>query len=105
MVPRRSRRGTMWLSRRVCRRRSSMTNALDQTTVGHKPAVSLSRSNALLLATDGTSQSDAAILLARVIPFAKGLPVEVLTVVERPAVPWGAIDSSLVGEYERGLRE
>src|SRR6476469_10683539 len=82
-----------------------MTNAIDQTTVGYRPAGSISRSNALVRATDGTAQSDAAISLARLIPFANGLPVEVLTVVEHPPVPWGAIDSSLVGDYERGLRE
>jgi nucleotide-binding universal stress UspA family protein len=60
---------------------------------------------ALLIATDGTPQSEAAIGLARLLPLGGRRKVNVLTVVDRPAIPWGTADTSLVTDYERGLQQ
>jgi len=60
---------------------------------------------ALLIATDGTPQSDAAIALARLLPLGEKREVKVLTVVDHAPIPWGPVDRSLVNAYERGLHE
>jgi len=61
---------------------------------------------AILIATDGTSQSDAAITIARLLPSSNGRQFKVLTVVDETPTPWGAVDRSLVLDYKRGtLRE
>jgi nucleotide-binding universal stress UspA family protein len=59
----------------------------------------------LLIATDGTPQSDAAIALARLLPLGEKREVKVLTVVDHAPIPWGPVDRSLVNAYERGLHE
>ena len=56
---------------------------------------------AFLIATDGTSQSDAAITIARLLPSGHGREFKVLTVVDNTSVPWGAVDRSLVLDYEQ----
>jgi nucleotide-binding universal stress UspA family protein len=61
------------------------------------------RLTTLLIATDGTPQSDAAIALAQILPLGTKGAVEVLTVVDRAPIPWGA-DRAVVTDYERGLR-
>lgn len=62
------------------------------------------RSTALLVATDGTPQSDAAIALARILPLGANGGVQVLTVVDHAPIPWGPVDRSAVMDYERGLQ-
>ena len=81
-----------------------MPNALAETTLKTQPGPSVTaRSTTLLIATDGTPQSDAAIALAHLLPLGEKGAVKVLTVVDRAPIPWGA-DRSVVPEYERGLR-
>jgi len=60
---------------------------------------------ALLIATDGTAQSDAAIALARLLPLAGQGEVTVVTVVDNAPIPWGSVDRSVIMDYKRGLRE
>jgi len=60
------------------------------------------RSAALLLATDGTSQSDAAIAFAYLLSLKDRSDVIALTVVDRAPIPWGAVEASVVLDYERG---
>jgi len=63
------------------------------------------RSAALLLATDGTDQSDAAVTFAFLLSLKNQSDVIALTVVDRAPIPWGAVDPSVVLEYERGQLE
>jgi nucleotide-binding universal stress UspA family protein len=60
---------------------------------------------ALLIATDGTAQSDAAIALARLLPLADQREVRVVTVVDNAPIPWGSVDRSVVMDYKRGLQQ
>src|SRR5580765_6978543 len=63
------------------------------------------RPTAVLVATDGTSQSDAAVALAQLLVPSNKHEVRVLTVVKQAPIPWGTVDRSLVMDYERGLRD
>jgi nucleotide-binding universal stress UspA family protein len=65
----------------------------------------LARPTALLLATDGTPQSEAAVSLAYLMAVNNQAEVRAVTVVNHTPVPWGTVDPSLVSEYERGLHE
>src|SRR5688500_18026477 len=58
----------------------------------------------ILLATDGTAQTDQAVGLARLIAVRTGGAVDVLTIVDQLPVPWGHLDSAIATEYERGLK-
>jgi nucleotide-binding universal stress UspA family protein len=60
---------------------------------------------ALLIATDGTAQSDAAIALARLLPIADQGEVTVVTVVDNAPIPWGSVDRAVIMDYKRGLRQ
>ncbi len=82
-----------------------MSTATVETTLKTEPDRPLRRQTALLIATDGTPQSDAAIALARQLPLGAQGEVRVLTVVQHPPIPWGAVDRSLVMDYERGLQQ
>ena len=82
-----------------------MTNAIAETTLNTEPERPLLRPTALLIATDGTPQSDAAIALARLLPLGGQGEFKVLTVVDHPPIPWGTVDRSLVMDYERGLQQ
>jgi nucleotide-binding universal stress UspA family protein len=86
---------------------AKVTNTiLDPSSNGQAEPSTLPRSAALLLATDGTAQSDAAIELAYLLSLKDQSDVTVLTVVDRAPVPWGSVDVSVVLDYERGqLRE
>ena len=86
---------------------ANVTNTiLESSANGEAGASTLQRSTALLLATDGTPQSDAAIELAYLLSLKDQSDVIVLTVVDRAPVPWGSVDVSVVLDYERGqLRE
>src|SRR6266496_1135287 len=83
-----------------------MPSVLYETTLKSEALrPTLRRPTALLAATDGTSQSDAAIALTRLLRLNSLGEVKILTVVDNAPVPWGKIDPSLVLDYERGLRE
>jgi nucleotide-binding universal stress UspA family protein len=82
-----------------------VTNAIAETTLNTEPERPLLRPTALLIATDGTPQSDAAIALARLLPLGGQGEFKVLTVVDHPPIPWGTVDRSLVMDYERGLQQ
>lgn len=81
-----------------------MTNTLAEATLRAEPEHSKLRlPAALLIATDGTPQSDAAIALARLLPLGNKGEVQVLTVVDNAPIPWGTVDRSVVMDYKRGL--
>lgn len=82
-----------------------MSATIVEPTQNAKPEHPLPRPTALLIATDGTPQSDAAIALARLLPIAAGANVKLLTVVDHAPIPWGTSDRSLVMDYERGLQQ
>ncbi len=80
-----------------------MTNSVfHPASNGEPPAATPARSAALLIATDGTSQSDAAVAFAYLLSLKDECDVIALTVVDRAPIPWGAVDESVVREYERG---
>ena len=58
----------------------------------------------ILLATDGTAQTDQAVELARMVAPRTKSAVRVLTVVDQLPVPWGELDTGIAVEYERGLK-
>src|SRR5881275_2861299 len=68
-------------------------------------AVSSSAEAILLVATDGTPQSDAAISVARRLAGPGDYSVRVVAVVDHASMPWGTVEGSLVLQYERGERE
>jgi nucleotide-binding universal stress UspA family protein len=74
-----------------------------ETTLKTEPKHALLPPTGLLIATDGTPQSDAAIAFARLLPMGDKHEVNLLTVVEHPPIPWGPVDRSLVMDYERGV--
>jgi len=76
-----------------------------ETTLSTEPERPLPRPTGLLIATDGTPQSDAAIALARLLPLGGQREFKVLTVVAHAPIPWGTVDRSLVMEYERGQQQ
>lgn len=69
-----------------------------QGTVAAKPQV-------IMVATDGTSQSEPAIAFA--IAFAKRstLDVRVVSIVDHSPMPWGGADRTVIAEYERSLQK
>lgn len=82
-----------------------MLNLLAETTRNTQFGPSVPRrSTMLLVATDGTPQSDAAIALAHLLPLGEKGAVKVLTVVDPVPIPWGAERSVVTQVYERGLR-
>ena len=60
---------------------------------------------ALLIATDGTPQSDAAIAISRLLALHDQGEVKVLTVVDSAPIPWGGVEPAVLMEYKRGLHE
>ena len=83
-----------------------MSNTLAETPLNAKAErPGPRRPTALLIATDGTPQSDAAIALARLLPPVDQRQVRVVTVVNRASIPWGTVEPSLVRDYERGLQQ
>ena len=83
-----------------------MPNALaNATTNAEQYSPNLGRPTTLLIATDGTAQSEAAIALARLLPLGHTPEVTVLTVVDKTPIPWGTAESSIVADYERGQHE
>ena len=83
-----------------------MPNAFAETTLNAEPKRPvLRRPTALLIATDGTPQSDAAIALARLLPLGDQREVKVLTVVDHAPMPWGTVEQAVVINYARGLHQ
>jgi nucleotide-binding universal stress UspA family protein len=82
-----------------------MHTATAEKTTKARPERPAPRPTILLIATDGTPQSDAAIALAQLLPFVDKREVRVLTVVDHAPIPWGPVDRSLVMDYERGLQQ
>jgi hypothetical protein len=67
-----------------------MVHALAETTPNAEAERPVHRRpTALLIATDGTPQSDAAIALAHLLPLGDQREVKVLTVVDHTPIPWG----------------
>ena len=57
----------------------------------------------ILLATDGTAQSEQAVSAARLVGKRIGSDVNVLTVVDQLPMPWNTFDATIAAEYERRL--
>lgn len=58
----------------------------------------------IVVATDGTSQSEQAIAIARVLAARDGYEIRVVTVVDHLPMPWGGVDRHVVSEYEKSLQ-
>jgi nucleotide-binding universal stress UspA family protein len=58
----------------------------------------------IVLATDGTTQSEHAVELASLVGARTKSDIKVLTVVDQLPVPWGPLDSAIARQYETGLR-
>jgi nucleotide-binding universal stress UspA family protein len=87
------------------KREETVSNALAEPILNAEPeGRTLRRPTALLIATDGTPQSDAAIVLAYLLSLNNHSDVKVLTVVDRAPIPWGVVAPGLVMDYERGLQ-
>jgi nucleotide-binding universal stress UspA family protein len=82
-----------------------MSAATIETTMKTRPKHALVHPTALLIATDGTPQSDAAIAFAKLLPLGDKRELKLLIVVDHAPIPWGTVDRSLVMEYERGLHQ
>ena len=103
MASRWKQRGAMQLSHL---KEEDVSNSLAEKTIeGDRAHRTLARPTALLVATDGTPQSDAAVAFAYLLAVNNHAEVKTVTVVDRAPVPWGVIDPGLVIEYERGLHE
>lgn len=59
---------------------------------------------AIVLATDGTTQSEQAVAVARLIGDRTKSDIKVVTVVDQLPLPWGVYDSSVAAAYEQGLK-
>ncbi len=82
-----------------------MSDAIAEATLNARPEkLSADRATALILATDGTKQSDAAVSIVRLLAPRSERHVSVLTVVDHAPIPWGTADRSLVLDYDRGLQ-
>jgi nucleotide-binding universal stress UspA family protein len=83
-----------------------MTDTLVEVSVKEQAEDSLPETpTSLLIATDGTPQSDAAIALARLLPLGDQDEVKVVTIVDNAPIPWGSVDRSVINDYKRGLRQ
>jgi nucleotide-binding universal stress UspA family protein len=83
-----------------------LTNAAAEGSLKARVEEPLLRTaTALLIATDGTQQSDAAIVLAHLLPLGDQDEVKVVTVVDSAPIPWGSVDRSVINDYKRGLSQ
>src|SRR5687767_2451054 len=57
----------------------------------------------ILLATDGTAQSEQAVSAAGLIARRVGSDVDAITVVDQLPIPWSVPDAAMAAEYERRL--
>ncbi len=80
---------------------SPVLEATQESTLG--ASTPLERVSTIVLATDGTSQSEPAVELARFVSTRTKADIRVLTVVDQPPIPWGTTDSVIAVDYERGL--
>jgi len=62
------------------------------------------KSRTVILATDGTSQSDPAISFALALAKRRSVDVKVVTVVDRVPVPFGGVDVEVISEIEEDLK-
>jgi nucleotide-binding universal stress UspA family protein len=59
----------------------------------------------IVVATDGTPQSEPAIAFTRAFADRAQLDVRAVSVVDHLPMPWGVMDRNLVAEYEHALRQ
>jgi len=71
---------------------------IETTSAVRKPHV-------IVVATDGTSQSDPAIAFTRALGERASVDVRVVSIVDHLPMPWGVMDRNLVAEYEHALRQ
>lgn len=76
---------------------------LDSPDEKRDPQVRPSLQAALLIATDGLTQSDAALAFAKSLPPGLRSSVLVLSVVNDTPIPWGNVDRGLIIDYQREL--
>lgn len=65
----------------------------------------VTKPHVIVVATDGTPQSDPAIAFTRAFADRAQLDVRTVSVVDHLPMPWGVMDRNLVAEYEHALRE
>ena len=80
---------------------SPVLEAAEESTVGASTVIK--QTSTIVLATDGTSQSEQAVELAWLVGARTKSDIRVLTVVDQPPIPWGTIGSASAADYERGL--
>jgi nucleotide-binding universal stress UspA family protein len=68
------------------------------------PARTVKGAPTIILATDGTAQSDQAVAIVGLIGDRIKSSIKVLTVVDQLPIPWGPFDSRLAAGYEEGLK-
>src|SRR4051812_6377924 len=61
------------------------------------------KSHVILVATDGTTQSEPAVTFTRALAERLNLTVAAVTVVDEPPVPWGGANNDLVSGYQKAL--
>lgn len=81
-----------------------MTAILDQKKTKPSRGGKAKAKTPIVLATDGTSQSDQAIAITRVLAARDGSEIRVVTVVDYLPMPWGGVDRHTVSEYEKSLQ-
>ena len=81
-----------------------MPAILDQKTIKPARRGAAKAKTPLVVATDGTSQSEQAIAIARLLAARDGYEIRVLTVVDHLPMPWGVVDRKVVSEYEKSLQ-
>lgn len=81
------------------------TSTLEKSTTSGQLERQRGRPGPPLIGTDGTTQSDAAIALARLLPLGDKRNARLVTVVDHAPIPWGTVDRTLVMDYERGLQK
>jgi nucleotide-binding universal stress UspA family protein len=82
-----------------------VTNIAEATPKAEVEHSMLRRPTALLIATDGTPQSDGAVAFARLLPVSDQRQVSVLTVVDHTPIPWAPVDRSLATAHEHRLHQ
>jgi nucleotide-binding universal stress UspA family protein len=65
----------------------------------------MTKPHVIVVATDGTPQSDPAIAFTRAFADRAKLDVRAVSVVDHLPMPWGVMDRNLVAEFEHALRQ
>jgi nucleotide-binding universal stress UspA family protein len=82
-----------------------MTAVAVKSESGIEGRRTVTKPHVIVVATDGTPQSDPAIAFTRAFADRTHLDVRTVSVVDHLPMPWGVMDRNLVAEYEHALRQ